>query len=197
MSPGEGGSPPRIMGGVLIGGGSRRMGQPKQLMDTRGSTMVERVVTTLEPHVAGVVMLGLGELPTEMPHFPRLLDADGCRGPLAGILAALRHAPEACWVVAACDMPLIEPAAVSWLLGARCPSASMILPRIDGRIEPLLALYEPAARPLLEAAATADEFALRRLARHESALCAEPPASLRRCWFNANTPADLARLTAS
>jgi len=182
------------MGGVLIGGGSRRMGRPKHLIETGGSTMVERVVSTLAPLVDGLVLLGNGELPDPVAHLPRLADADGCHGPLAGILAALRHTPRACWIVAACDMPLVEPAAIDWLLSERRSSASMVLPHIDGRIEPLLALYEPAALALLEAAADAGELAPRHMARHESVRCVEPPTRLRRCWFNANTPADLASL---
>ena len=185
------------MGGVLIGGGSRRMGRPKHLIDTGGSTMVERVVAALAPLVDGLVLLGSGELPDPVAHLPRLADADGCHGPLAGIIAALRQAPGACWIVAACDMPLVEPAAINWLLGERRPSASMVLPLIDGRVEPLLAVYEPQSLPLLETATENRDFALRLLAQHESARQVRPPAALCRCWFNANTPADLVRLKAS
>ena len=183
------------MGGVLIGGGSRRMGRPKHLIDTGDSTMVEQVVAALKPIVESVVLLGRGELPSTMRHLHRVPDADGCRGPLAGILAALRHAPDACWIIAACDMPLIKSDAINWLLGERRSSASMVLPNIDGRIEPLLALYEPAALALLEAAVDAGELAPRHMARHDSVRCVEPPAQLRPRWFNANTPADLARIS--
>ena len=182
------------MGGVLIGGGSRRMGRPKHLIDTGDSTMVEKMVSALDPMVDGVALLGHGELPSAMRHLPRVPDADDCRGPLAGILAALRHSPDACWIIAACDMPLVEPAAIDWLLSERRTSTSMVLPHIDGRIEPLLALYEPSALPLLEAAADAGELAPRQMVRHESVRCVEPPAGLRPCWFNANTPADLMSL---
>lgn len=185
-----------LLGGILTGGGSRRMGRPKQLIDTDGSTMIECVFTALEPLVDSTVILGHGRVPASMTHLTRLPDAPGCRGPLAGILAGLRAAPDSCWVVAACDMPLVTGAAIRWLLGERRSRASMVLPRIDGRIEPLLAVYEPSALPLLETAADAGRLALRQLARHRSARCVEPPAALEGCWFNANTPADIDRLLA-
>jgi molybdopterin-guanine dinucleotide biosynthesis protein A len=94
-------------------------------------------------------------------------------------------------------MPMIQPAAIWWLFGARRLGTSIVLPRIGDRVEPLLALYEPSALGLLEEAAATGQLALHRLASRSSVRCVEPPASLRESWFNANTPADLQSLEAS
>jgi molybdopterin-guanine dinucleotide biosynthesis protein A len=71
-----------------------------------------------------------------------------------------------------------------------------VLPSLEGFVEPLLALYEPQSRTLLEEAAAAGEYSLHRLSSSTRVVTAEPPAALRRCWFNANTPQELASLRA-
>jgi len=179
-----------ILGGVLVGGRSRRMGRPKQLVKIGDCTMIERVVDALSGEVDEVVLLGGGPVPATLDGLSRVADADDCRGPMAGILGALRSEPEACWVVAPCDLPLLRRAAVRWLVGSRRPAAWAVLPSLEGFVEPLLALYEP------EEATAAGEYSLHRLSSSTRVVTAEPPAALRRCWFNANTPQELVSLSA-
>jgi len=183
-----------ILGGVLVGGQSRRMGRPKQLLEIGGGAMIEHVVRALSGEVDEVVLLGGGPVPTALANLSSVADAGGCRGPMAGILGAMRARPDACWVVAPCDLPLLRRAAVRWLVGMRRPGAWAVLPSLEGFVEPLLALYEPQARTLLEEAASAGNYALHRLAWNSWIATAEPPVALRRCWFNANTPQELVSL---
>ncbi|MCW8985747.1 MAG: molybdenum cofactor guanylyltransferase [Thermoanaerobaculales bacterium] len=185
-----------LIGGVLVGGQSRRMGRPKQLVEIGGGTMIEHVVRTLSGEVEEVVLLGGGPVPSTLEGLSRVADADDCQGPMAGIVGALRADRESCWVIAPCDMPLLRRAAVKWLVGKRHSGSWAVMPSLDGFVEPLLALYEPESRELLEAAAAAGEHALHRLASSSRVVTAEPPAALRQCWFNANTPHKLASLRA-
>lgn len=186
-----------LIGGVLVGGQSRRMGRPKQLVEVGKLTMVEHIVGALSGEVDEIVLLGDGPVPASLEGLDRVADADDCRGPMAGILGALRARPDACWVVTPCDLPLLRGAAVRWLLKNRRPGAWAVLPSLGGFVEPLLALYEPEARALLEEAAAAGEHALHRLASRAGVVTAEPPEVLRRCWYNANTPHELASFRVS
>ena len=181
-----------ILGGVLVGGESRRMGRPKQFVEVGEVTMIEHVVRALCGEVEEVVLLGSGPIPAALEGLSRVADAESCQGPMAGILGALRTRPDACWVVAPCDLPLLRPEAVRWLVGTRNPGTWAVLPSLEGFVEPLLALYEPESRTLLEEAATAGKFALHLLATRSRVATEEPPAALRRCWLNANTPHELA-----
>lgn len=185
-----------ILGGVLVGGSSRRMGRPKQLIEIDDVTMTERVVRALVPEVDEVVLLGAGAVPVALETLARIEDAVACRGPMAGILGAMSVRPDACWVVAACDQPLLERAAVRWLVGSRRPETWVVLSSIDGFVEPLPGLFEPEARSLLENAAAAGEHALHRLAGSPRVTVAEPPAHLQRCWLSTNTPQELTALLA-
>src|SRR5581483_7289643 len=76
-------------------------------------------------------------------------ERDGRRHPAAGILAGLRAADGGGVVVVACDMPFVEPELIRFLAGL---GAAVVVPRVRGRLEPLLARYSPAAIPALEAA---------------------------------------------
>lgn len=186
----------QLLGGVLVGGRSRRMGRPKQLVEVGDCTMIEHVVRSLSGEVDEIMLLGGGPVPAILEGLSRVADADDCRGPMAGILGAMRAEPEACWVIAPSDLPLLRRAAVRWLVGSRRPDVWAVLPSFEGFVEPLLAIYEPQARTLLEEAAAAGEHSLHRLTSNSRVATAEPPTALRRCWFNANTPQALVSLNA-
>jgi molybdopterin-guanine dinucleotide biosynthesis protein A len=186
-----------ILGGVLVGGLSRRMGRPKQLVEIGGGTMIEHVVCALSGVVDEVVLLGGGLVPATLEALSRVVDANDCQGPMAGILGALRAEPEACWVVSPCDLPLLRRAAVRWLVSMRRSGAWAVLPSFEGFVEPLLALYESEARTLLEEAAAAGEYSLHRLVSSARVATIDLPSALRQNWFNANTPQELSALRAS
>lgn len=174
--------------GVLAGGASRRMGQPKAALPWRGSTLGAHVAAALVAGGAGPVTWLGGATGDAGPTLP---DAPGVAGPLAGILAALRWAP-ASWVVASCDLAEIRAAAVEWLLGQRRPGVWGILPRVDGAVQPQLAVYEPQLLARLEALAAAGSAGPSRLAGGEHVVSPEPPAELVAAWRGVDTPGDLA-----
>lgn len=204
-------NPQPVVGGILVGGASRRMGRDKAVLTVGGQTLGERVAGALGGHLDELVLLGDGPVPASLVHLPRLADAVleptkgarvGCAapaGPLAGILAALRSRPGATWVICPCDLPRVEPEAVAWLLSLDRPSddtLAAVLPRADadGPPQPLFALYRPPALPLVEDIAAAGGRAPRRLAGMAGVEVVPVPTHLAHCWRDADTPADLARL---
>lgn len=185
---------PPVFGCVLIGGRSTRMGRPKHLLRQGRRTWIERTVGCLRPVVEKVVIAGAGEVPRALADTAHLPDAPGVGGPLAGILAAMRWAPWATWLVAACDMPNVSREALEWLLSTRVPGVWAALPRPAGGrrgVEPLLAHYDFRARAILEGLAAEGNFSPSRAAEHPKSLTPLPPAALRAAWENVNTPADL------
>lgn len=184
---------PPVYGGVLIGGGSTRMGRPKHLIASGGRTWLERTTEVLATAAERVVVLGGGALPPALEAAERLPDAPGVEGPLAGILAAMRWAPGATWLIVACDMPEVRPESLHWLLATREPGVWATLPRLPDRPapEPLLAHYDVRARLPLEEVARSGPPAPSRLADHPKAATPEPPSELHAAWDNLNRPADL------
>jgi len=196
-----------LYGGLLVGGMSSRMGSPKQLVGFGGRTLGEIVGAAL---VAGLgdarmgepgtvesrtVALGQGVLPEAVEHMRRLPDSPGFAGPGAGLIAAHRWAPEAAWIVAACDHPWLRHEHIEWLTRQRQPGRWAVIPRqADGHPCPTLALYEPQALEAMERRSRTD-------VRHNANLSAlfdmprtvvlEPPAELADGWKNVNTPEEL------
>jgi len=189
-----------VWGAVLIGGQSSRMGRPKHLLEVGGVTWVERTVDLLGPKVEQVVISGKGELPAGLRDLPRIEDAPGTCGPLAGILSLLRWQPWCGWLVAATDQPFINADALAWLLSQRRLGVRAVLPdlRGNGKVEPLLAYYDPRCQGMLEREAMVSPSPRPGcLKSMPGVLTPQPPEQLRDCWRNVNTREEWALLRES
>jgi len=183
-----------LHGCVLIGGQSTRMGHPKHMIQANGKAWIEQTVELLHQVTSTVIIAGRGALPESVKDCTRLVDVPDIGGPMAGILAALRWAPRASWLMTACDLPLLSLSALEWLLSTRAPGVWATLPRLEGPedgVEPLLAHYDFRARLPLEDLASEGEFSISRLATHPKIILPSPPSSLVTAWQDVNTPVQL------
>ncbi|MDO9041863.1 MAG: molybdopterin-guanine dinucleotide biosynthesis protein B [Desulfocapsaceae bacterium] len=185
---------------VLIGGRSSRMGRPKHLLEkeesTAGSTWLEHTVGLLQPLIGKQIALsGGGLVPDSLAHLPRLPDIPEARGPLTGVLAAMRWQPAVSWLLIACDMPDISTEALTWLLAQRQPGYWGTVPRLqeNGYVEPLLAHYDYRCGPLFEELLTSGSLRIGQIARQSKVDTPLVPEQIRSSWHNINTPQELAR----
>jgi molybdopterin-guanine dinucleotide biosynthesis protein MobB len=180
---------------VLIGGQSRRMGTPKHLLRRGGRTWLEHTRDVLTRVCERVVIVGGGELPAGLKNATRLPDAPDVEGPMAGILAAMRWAPWASWIVSSCDLPNLSTEALKWLLSTRRSGVWATLPCLEGNqgVEPLLAYYDFRARALFETLAAERRFSPSQLAGLDKVISPAPPAAIVSAWDNVNTPEELGR----
>lgn len=181
---------------ILVGGRSRRMQQPKQLIEWNGRSWLEHIHQVLSTVAERVLLVGDGPLPNSFQNHSRIPDVEAVQGPLAGILAALRWRPDASWLISACDQPLMGIEAIRWLVDERRPGCWAIMPRIPGSsdVEPLLAIYDGRIRSLYEKQIVVGDFCpLTPLATDR---VARPviPAEFASAWTNVNTPRDLQRI---
>jgi len=185
-----------VLGGILIGGSGKRMGgRPKHLLRVAGRSLLETVHHAVQPQVNEVVLLGSGPRPSPWDQLACLPDPSPLCGPMAGMLAAFRWQPAATWLFIGCDMPRLSTDAVAWLLGQRRPGRWAVLPHLSpAGVEPLLAVYEPQARALLEGLAVAGCFTPREISSHDKVHSPEIPGHLHDAWINVNTPEDLERV---
>ncbi|HEX9700052.1 MAG TPA: molybdenum cofactor guanylyltransferase [Acidobacteriota bacterium] len=189
-----------VVGALLAGGGSRRMGSPKAAVVLAGLTLAERTAATLRQVVdecapddgeciqaGGEAIAGL-----EWPLWPDLR-ANG--GPAAGIEAALTGAAPAPIVVLALDLPLVPAGLLIDALDRVRAGAAIAAPRWADRWHPLCAAYSTAALEPLRRRLDAGQGGLQGLldelavAIEEDALRAhgDPVRTL----LNVNSPADL------
>jgi len=177
---------PTVLGCILIGGKSSRMGRPKQLLIKDGQTWLQRTAGVLAEVSQQVVVAGQGDMGD--CQLPRILDVPGCQGPLAGLLAVMRWQPWATVLACACDLPDMTVAALSWLLEQRAPGVRAVIPKIGDYHEPLLAHYDFRIRPALEAMARRDNRRLSNLIGADGVRVLSPPPGLCAAWRNVNSP---------
>ncbi len=140
----------RPMGAVLVGGHSLRMGRDKARLVLGGRSLAERAGELLRPLTRTVVFVG-GE-PDGWPG-PHLQDAQAERGPLAGVVAALRQADV---LVLACDLPHIPPAFLAELLLTDGVLDGALYSGQAAGSQPLAALYRRSALPAAELTLASD-----------------------------------------
>ncbi len=157
----------QLFGLILAGGRSTRMGTDKAALEVAGRPQLLRLAGLLKPYCTRChASLRPGQkLPFALPEdLPVLLDAQGDSGPAGAVLTALEAAPEAAWLVVACDFPQIDDEAIRALVAARnvhVPATAYA--GADGAPEPLCAVYERGFLPHLKAAVEARALSLRRL----------------------------------
>jgi len=185
--------PENVLGLVLAGGKSRRMGSDKASLVLDGRTQLERAVQLLEERLSEVFVStrqGQGDDPLRS-RFPQIVDRYDNMGPIAGILSAMDERPEPSWLVLACDLPSIDSMTIGFLLenaSAEHPATAFISVR-DGLPEPLCAIFRPDARPVIDQF-IADGIVCPRkmLINSPTCLLDQPnPGAL----HNINTPEDL------
>jgi len=104
-----------VLGVVLAGGLSRRMGRDKAMLDYHGKTLLRHQVDVLTPLCGRVLVSG------EHAGFDCVPDEGGRRGPLGGIHAVCRRFPGMAMLVIPVDMPQVTPMALAELLERRGP----------------------------------------------------------------------------
>lgn len=196
---------PVPIGVVLAGGASRRMGRDKARLRLGPTNLVQRAASTLSAVVDVVCIADRGrQLVTGCDS---VLDGPG-RGPAAGILGAAAAHPGSELLVLACDLPAVSLDLLRHLAtfchreaGTVEAPAEAVVPRWSQGIEPLCALYRPAALDALAGEVLAGRFALhallsrrlthvRFLTAKELAVFGDPA----RLFANLNTPQDLAAM---
>jgi molybdopterin-guanine dinucleotide biosynthesis protein A len=188
-------APGSPVGVVLAGGASRRLGEDKALLAAGGERLAARAARKLAAVCAEVVAADGGR--AIVPGVPSVPDGPG-RGPAAGVLGAAAACSERTLLVLACDLPEVPEVLLAALAGAA--GADWVVPRWQGRLEPLCALYGPAALAALARRAAAGRFALHELddepglviahlEEEDIALFGDPA----RLFLNLNTPDDVAR----
>ncbi len=179
-------------GVVLAGGASRRMGADKATLVVDDTPLLTRVVRALRAAGADDVLVVGGD--------PGAADAAGARfeadrwpgeGPLGGLITGLSLIATELAVVAACDLPDIDPDIVHELARALAGDEKLdaVVPTVDGRSQPLLAAYR---RRCADALAPAFAVGQRRLDEALHVLVIDRPVRDETSFADLDTPADLA-----
>jgi molybdopterin-guanine dinucleotide biosynthesis protein A len=146
-----------LTGVILAGGRSSRFGSDKAAALLAGRALLDWVASALGQVCSPVVVVKAAgqRLPPTSVAVVTVEDFVEDRGPLAGVIAGLRAAPTTLAFVTSCDAPLLVSAAVE-TLALLAAGYDLVIPEVDGHLQPLVAVYRVSAcLPVLEAALAA------------------------------------------
>lgn len=140
-----------LNGLILAGGKSLRMGHDKSLIEYHNVSQREYLFTMLKNFCA-VVFTSCKITHTVPVRFNPLPDHFDFESPLNGILTAFAHDSIAAWLTVPIDMPLIDVEIIAYLLNKRDSNkvATCFYDSEGKNPEPLIAIWEPRAYPLLQ-----------------------------------------------
>lgn len=192
---------------ILAGGQSTRMGRDKALLEFRGRPLIEQALDKL--HVLGFSPRIAGSRPDLALYAPFVADNYSGSGPLAGIEAALSASDFGLNLFLPVDLPLLPIDFLRWMIaraGETCALAT--IPHLEGRPQPLCAVYHRDLLPSIQAALARGDRKVIDVIEGAAApanakldcfdvetivACLDFPAAppVRRWFQNLNTPLDL------
>jgi len=181
---------------ILAGGQSQRLGQDKSLLVLAGQPLLVRTVHRLAALSDDLIVVTNQRQRYERFALPARLIPDERRGvgSLMGIYSGLQAAQHEHALAVACDMPFLNLPLLRYMLSL-VDDYDVVIPRLDGLLEPLHAVYSKACLPHIRSLldqgqrqiiAFFDRVRVRYVERDE--LDRFDP--LHRSFMNVNTPAD-------
>ncbi len=150
---------------LLAGGASRRMGQDKATLLWRGVHLWQRQLELLRKLEPGELLVSARKDPPWRPADAAFVaDVPPSCGPLSGLAAALAQMRSTHLLVLAVDLPFMNERYLRSLL-EQAGAGQGVISVMQGRGEPLAAIYPAAALAYCEAALEGQEFSLQALMR--------------------------------
>lgn len=185
------------VGALLAGGAGRRIGGDKAVVELLGRPLLEYPLIALREALGDGDVRVVAKRDTVLPPLGGRagvwIEPDEPRHPLAGILHALKLARGRPVLAVAGDLPLLTAAVLRSLVACDLEGSTAVIASAGGRLQPLCAVYAPAAARLLRPAV--DRGA--RITEAVEALGAriiDMPDE--RPFFNVNAPDDLLQAAA-
>lgn len=168
-----------LYGLVVCGGESSRMGTDKSALEYYGQPQRHYLYHMLEPFCSNVFLscnrAQLPHIPQQYHPLPDALKYEQT-GPMAALLTAFDLYPHASFLVVGCDYPFLSGSDVNQLVRQRNTAAvATAFYNIAGNLfEPLLAVYEPSAKDILERCHREGRYSLRHLLSEHNATAVYP-----------------------
>lgn len=156
-----------VIGVLLAGGKSRRMGEDKRYLVVGGETLLERGLRVLRS-VFREVLIVIAQDST-----PLSVDVKVVRdlvpecGSLGGLYTGLMQATTPWIFVVACDMPFLDQAVIARFTSRRA-TADIVMAKLAAQLHPMHALYGKRCLPVLEQMIQARQLKIQELVSHAS-----------------------------
>ncbi len=182
---------------LLAGGRSTRMGRDKAALLIDGEPLWQRQLATLHATGADELFISVrAESPLAVIGARTIEDLTPEAGPLAALEAVLPCLAHTHAVVLAVDLPAMRADFLAMLMETALVKDCGVAPEMDGRFEPLAAVYTPAILPLVRECLRGPDRSMQnllRMAKERGLVIAHPLRAEDRALFrNVNFPEDIA-----
>jgi molybdenum cofactor guanylyltransferase len=137
-----------ILGTVLSGGKSSRMGKDKGLMHFRNQPLITYSISVLQK-VTKDIVISTSELKYEQFGFPLIADLIPNIGPIGGLYSVMKQVESDKYFIVACDMPNTSESFAKELI-QYCSHFDIVVPIHNNTIEPLWGIYSRNILPIVE-----------------------------------------------
>jgi len=187
---------------VLAGGKGTRLGKDKLLEVVGGRPLLQRVIDSLIPvsrRILVVIAQGQGRPAVEarQARVDCIQDVYPGKGVLGGLYTGLSTSDSEHSLVVAGDMPFLNSSLVQYLVSA-APAFDVVMPRLNGLIQPLHAIYSRDCLPPIQEQLERNQLQIRVFLDkvrvkyvEEAEIDGFDPRHL--SFFNVNTPDDLGK----
>jgi molybdopterin-guanine dinucleotide biosynthesis protein A len=186
----------KISAVLVAGGESRRMGRDKATVLVRAKPLWQIQLELLRKLEPTEIFVSARTDPVWRPADVQFVaDDPPSRGPLSGVAASLKQMRAQHLLALAIDMPFMTEEFLTYLCNQIEPCQGVIA-KIDGRFEPLSAIYPREALPNVQSALSGEDFSLQtlvsRLATEGKLRVLSVTSQERNLFLNVNELADLA-----
>jgi molybdopterin-guanine dinucleotide biosynthesis protein A len=184
---------------LLAGGKSSRMGVNKALLTIGEDVNISRVAIELRKVSDKVLVITNSLEEYSYLHLPLIPDIHKAQGPLGGLHAGMSYSETDLQFLSACDMPFVSAEAAGEILSYFEPGLDAIIPEINGRLQPLFAVYHKRCLPVLTDCLLKKELKMKlfiekivvkTIRETDFALYHKDPKRFQHLFFNMNTLED-------
>ena len=179
---------------LLAGGESTRMGRDKATLEWRGLPLWAQQLDKLRAVTSNIFVSARFAVPWRPADVELIIDESPSRGPLSGLTASLEIMETDCLLALAVDMPFMTPSHLEELCECARPEMGAV-PVVDGKVEPLAAVYPKRAATIFAEALNGTDHSVQRLVQRlsELGLIRKIPiaAAAARFYRSINYPEDL------
>jgi molybdopterin-guanine dinucleotide biosynthesis protein A len=154
-----------LIGLILAGGKSRRVGRDKAFMLYKGKPVYQHMHALLLPFCKHVFISCRKDQSHRFQSHRVLVDTENDIGPIAGLLAAWKSFPNHALLVLAVDMPRVDHLVLEQLIEGRNYQNSVTCFRspTNDMIEPLCTIYEHSFLEIVEEKVEGRKYSLSKL----------------------------------
>jgi molybdopterin-guanine dinucleotide biosynthesis protein A len=138
---------------ILAGGKGLRLGRDKALEIINNRYLLQQVVSRLSFFNSNIIIVTATKQPflqfISYPKIKIITDTHPGKGPLGGIYTGLATSDSVNNLVVACDMPFLNQALLRYMIQLSA-NFDLVVPRWDGMVEPLHAVYSKSCLATME-----------------------------------------------